>query len=72
MSKSEAEACRDEIIRQIERSLRKGHVEGMVVNSCVACDSGIRITLPAARVTILSSSVQWKSYGGVSGEKIRK
>ena len=72
MSKTAADACREEVIRQIERSLRKGHVEGVVFNSCVACDSGIRITLPTVHVTVLSSSVRWKSYGGSGGEKVRK
>ena len=65
------DACREEVIRQIERGLRKGYVEGVVFNSCVNCDSGLRIAVPSAHVSVSGSSVRWKSYGS-SGEKIRK
>lgn len=70
-------SCGDKIIRQIEKQLRKGHVEGVLFDSCLSCEDAMRrISMSAAHVQVYGSGVRWKSYGGSGGmdegSKIRK
>lgn len=76
-SKTSEITCAEAIIRQIEKQVRKGRVEGVLFDSCVTCDSSdnlIRtITVPATHISVSGSGVRWKAYGhSVNGEKARK
>jgi len=65
-------SCSDKIIHQIEKQLRKGHVEGVLFDSCLACEDGrIKISVSAAHVQVYGSGVRWKSFGGGGGSEIK-
>jgi hypothetical protein len=70
------ETCKEAIIRDIEKQLRKGHVEGVMFHPCMSCEDVTittnTVTVPNTRVSVFGSGVRWKSYGGGSGGKARK
>ncbi len=70
-------ACKDEIIRHIEKAQRKGCVEGILFNPCIATDTNETlvklITVPSTHISVSGSGVRWKMYGHAgSSEKARK
>ena len=68
--------CKEAIIHEIEKQLRKGYVEGVMFHPCMSCeDTAITshtITVPNTRVSVFGSGVRWKSYGVSGGSKARK
>lgn len=75
-NKTSETMCAEAIIRQIEKQVSKGCVEGVMFDSCVMCDSSnnlIRtITVPATHISISGSGVRWKAYGTNTTGKARK
>lgn len=69
---SNTESCAAEIIRQIEKSVRKGCVEGVVFSACLDCDTTVKITVPSTHIRVSGSGVRWKTYGSGSATKTRK
>lgn len=75
MTTNSMDSCVKEVIRQIEKSLHKGHVEGVIFNSCITSIDDtelIKLTVPLTRVSVSGSGARWKSYGSGSESKIRK
>jgi hypothetical protein len=70
------ETCKAEIIREIERQMRKGRIEGVSFHPCMSCEGPAitenTITVPMTRVSIFGSGVRWKAYSSGSTSKIRK
>ena len=67
------DACKAEIIGQIEKNLHRGLIEGVIFNPCVDCKDmiQIKISVPATRISVSGSGVKWKTYGDASS-KLRK
>jgi hypothetical protein len=69
-----AKACREMIIRQIEKQRGKGCVDGVLFSPCVNCEDYSTLTstiyVSATHVTGFGSGVSWKTYG--SGDTVFK
>jgi hypothetical protein len=73
MTTNAMDSCKAEIIHQIEKSLRKGLVEGILFNPCSDCKDmmQIKISVPLTHISISGSGVKWKAQGYASS-KLRK